>query len=68
MADLSRCVLAEYSEDTLRQQMRVYMVSCTKTYGLEIHQSPLDMTGIEGFLAHRYNFWIDDADHENPFK
>ena len=59
--------LEYFSEDRLRQTMPIYMVSCLDTYGLEIHQKTPDFDAIEDFLSARYNFWLDDAHHEDPF-
>jgi hypothetical protein len=59
--------LEEFSEDKLRQTMPVYMVTCLKTYDLEIHQLTPDFGGVEDFLSHRYNFWTDDVEHEDLF-
>lgn len=60
--------LQEYEEIKLRQQLMGYMISFAETYSLEIHQLTPDFSAIEDFLAHRYNFWTDDVDHDNLFQ
>lgn len=59
--------LEEFDEAKLRQTIPIYMMSCLQTYGLELHQLTPDLAGVEDFLAHRYNFWTDDAEHEELF-
>ena len=33
----------------------------------ELHQITPDFSALEDFLAHRYHFWSDDIDHDDPF-
>ncbi len=66
--DVPLLPLEEYTEERLRQQLPVYLMPFIKTYGLENHQITPDFPAIEDFLAHRYNFWTDDLDHDDPFK
>ena len=67
-ADALPVPLQEYGEENLRQQLTVYLGAFAKTYGLEIHQLTPDLESLEHFLAHRYNFWADDVEHDNPFE
>lgn len=60
--------LEEYSEEKLRQNMRIGTVSALQTYGLEIHQLTPDFEAVEHFLGQRYNYWTDDIEHEDPFR
>jgi hypothetical protein len=60
--------LEQYREERLRQQIPIYMASFARTYGLELHQLTPDFSAIEDFLTHRYSFWTDDIDHDDPFK
>src|SRR6266568_3637808 len=59
--------LSEYTEENLRLQMTIYMSAFAETYGLELHQTTPDFSALEDFLKHRYNFWSDDIDHNDPF-
>jgi len=59
--------LSEYTEEKLRLQMKLFMPSFAMTFGLELHQIAPDFAALEDFLAHRYNFWSDDIDHNDPF-
>lgn len=59
--------LSEYEEKKLRQRFSVYASAFAKNYGLQIHQLTPDLAAIEDFLTCRYNFWTDDADHDDPF-
>jgi hypothetical protein len=59
--------LSQYTEDKLRQQMKLYVPSFAKTFDLELHQITPDFSALEDFLAHRYHFWSDDIDHDDPF-
>ncbi len=59
--------LIEYKEESLRKHMGGFMLAFLKSYGLEIHQYTPDMKAVEDFLAHRYGFWEDDAEHEDLF-
>lgn len=66
-ADAIIIPVEEYSEDQLRKTMPAYMVSCLETYNLEIHQLTPDFGAIDDFLSHRFNFWRDDVEHDDPF-
>jgi hypothetical protein len=59
--------LSEYTEENLRLQVKIYMSAFAGTYGLELHQTTPDFSALEDFLMHRYNFWSDDIDHNDPF-
>ena len=60
--------LEEYNEDNLRKLLPVYLLSFAKTYGLETHQRTPNFSAIDDFLSHRYNFWTDDIEHDDPFR
>jgi hypothetical protein len=60
--------LQEYSEEALRRQAAGHMLAFVQTYGLEIHQHTPDMAAVEDFLDQRYGFWINDIEHDDPFK
>jgi hypothetical protein len=59
--------LSEYTEENLRFHMRIYMSAFAETYGLELHQATPNFSALEDFLVHRYHFWSDDVDHDDPF-
>jgi hypothetical protein len=59
--------LEEYQEEKLREDFPGYLASFAETFGLEIHQFTPDFPAIEDFLAQRYKFWEDDAEHDDPF-
>jgi len=44
------------------------MPSTLAVLNLECRQHTPDLKTIEHFLRHRYNYWIDDIEHEDPFK
>lgn len=60
--------IEEYDEEKLRQQLPIYLLSFAKTYNLENHQLIPDFAAIEEFLSLRYNFWIDDVDHDDVLR
>ncbi len=60
--------LGEYAAEKLREQLPMFTAAFAKTYGLELHQRTPDFSAMEDFLAHRYNFWKDDVDHDDPFE
>ena len=59
--------LSEYTETTLWQHIRFYMLAFARAYGLECHQQTPDFEGVEDFIAQRYHFWTDDVEHVDPF-
>jgi hypothetical protein len=67
-ADALTVPLQEYGEENLRQQLTVCLGAFARSYGLEMHQLTPDFESLEHFLAHRYNFWADDVEHNDPFE
>ena len=59
--------LEQYAEDKLRENFKMFVVAFAKTYKLQLHQPTPDFASIEDFLAHRYNFWNEDIEHDDPF-
>lgn len=59
--------ISEFTEEKLRLHQNIGMISTLKGLGLECHQSTPDFKGIDHFLRHRYNYWTDDIEHNDPF-
>jgi hypothetical protein len=59
--------LAEYTEESIRLAHKFFMISTLHAVGLDCRQETPDFQAIERFLAERYNYWTDDAEHVDPF-
>ena len=59
--------ITEFTEEKLRFHQKMGMISTLKVLGLECHQSTPDFKGIDHFLRYRYNYWVDDIEHTDPF-
>lgn len=59
--------LGEFTEDKLRMHQSFNMLSTLKNLGLECRQTTPDFEAIDHFLRYRYNYWIDDIEHIDPF-
>lgn len=59
--------LSEFTVERLRLMLDMSMASTVKGLGLEIHQETPDIPAIRNFLAHRFNHWVDDIPHDDPF-
>ncbi|MGB7923312.1 MAG: hypothetical protein WCF57_08710 [Pyrinomonadaceae bacterium] len=66
-ADSAQVPLSEFTEENLVRQHRTNMTSTLKLLGLDCHQRTPDLEAIEHFLKVRYNYFIDDIEHEEPF-
>lgn len=55
------------TSERLREALQVSYLSTLKQLGLEVHQRTPDFPAIEDFLRHRYHYWDDDVEHEDPF-
>lgn len=55
----------EFSEENLRRHLNMGTVMALGSYGLQIHQGTPDFEAIKDFLGCRYNYWIDDIEHED---
>ena len=54
-----------FSEENLRMALNLSMMSTLRVVGLENHQITPDFQAISDFLGVRYNYWLDDIDHES---
>lgn len=66
--DASEVPLHIFSEEKLRNFLIPNMLSTLKGLGLECRQCTPDLKAIDHFLRHRYSYWTDDIEHEDPFK
>ena len=66
--DIPPVSLSKYSEENLRTFSQLNMLSTLTVLNLECRQHTPDFKAIEHFLRHRYNYWIDDIEHKDPFK
>lgn len=51
--------------DEFYVRLQITMIHTIQLWDLHIKQLTPDLTAIEHFLRHRYNYWRDDIDHEN---
>jgi hypothetical protein len=56
--------LTYFTEQTMRYQLRLNMLSTIKQRGFVCRQQYPDLKAIEDFLRYRYNYWSDDIEHE----
>lgn len=59
--------ISEFSEEKLRFSLRNSMIATLKIWGLELRQMTPDFEAIDQFLGNRYNYWVDDVEHEKIF-
>lgn len=56
-----------FTLEKLIMAREVNMLASLRSWDLEIHQRTPDIQAIGRFLAVRYNYWLDDVDHLDPF-
>jgi hypothetical protein len=59
--------ISEFNEENMRLNLRFSMISYLKILGLESRQISPNIDEIEEFLRRKYNYWIDDIEHIDPF-
>lgn len=62
-AGLLEIPMSEFTEERLDLYRKLNMAAILKTWGLQLHHPHLVTEVIEQFLATRYGYWTDDADH-----
>jgi hypothetical protein len=55
--------LGSFTEERMRGQLRINMLGAINNLGLVCRQDTPDLSAIEHFLRHRYNYWTYDIDH-----
>lgn len=56
-----------FMEERLREAIALSMLFTLRLYGLESRQRTPDLKAMDHFLRHRYNYWTDDIEHDDPF-
>lgn len=56
--------VSRFTEENLRHQLRINMLSALKNSGLECRQKHPDFPAIDHFLGSRYAYWTYDIEHE----
>jgi hypothetical protein len=56
-----------FTLENLQLHWKTFLPAVLKTMGLEIPNSTPDVEAIERFLEEKYNFFIDDIEHEKFF-
>ncbi|MGF1472935.1 MAG: hypothetical protein ACFB50_14500 [Rubrobacteraceae bacterium] len=59
---------AAFTEEELRTSMKMGMLTCAQSFGLELKQQAPDFAALERLLVERYRFKDDDVDHESVFE
>ena len=64
--DAAPVPVRKFSEEAMRLALRTSQVSTLQNNNLDCHQQTPDFGAIDDFLRHRFNYWTDDVEHENP--
>ncbi len=64
--DAAPVPVRKFSEEAMRLALRTSQLSTLRNNKLACHQQTPDFEAIDDFLRHRFNYWIDDVEHENP--
>ena len=56
-----------FTREKMQDARRLSMLSSLAHWDLECRQPTPDFPAIERFLAARYGYWDDDAEHDDPF-
>ena len=64
--DAAEVAVREFSEEAMRLALRASQLSTLQNINLDCHQQTPDFGAIDDFLRHRFNYWTDDVEHENP--
>ncbi len=57
----------EFNIDRIQLFHKPFMLSVLKTWNLDFHQLTPNLEALDHFLTNRYNYWIDDVEHIDPF-
>ncbi len=59
--------LDEFTEENMKKSLELSMPASLNVYGFTLKAKKIKIDEIKQFLAEKFNYWVDDVDHEPIF-
>ncbi|MBA7514088.1 hypothetical protein ES705_06112 [subsurface metagenome] len=59
--------LSEFTEENMNKSLEISMPATLNIYGFSMERKKINIYEIHKFLTEKFNYWIDDTEHEPIF-
>ena len=60
--------LSEFTEENMKKSLEISMPATLNLYGFSMERKEININEIHKFLTEKFNYWIDDIEHEPIFE
>ena len=59
--------ISEFTEENMKRALEISMPATLGIYGFSMERKKMNIDEMRQFLSEKFNYWVDDVDHEPIF-